>query len=127
MYEMNEAERALVEALRSGEYEQGAGFLETYGEMKGRKNCCLGVGCRIYPGNLEVQEGEACTFFDNDNAHLPPSVKEWLGWDTDAGYLNEPVDYEGRSYCSLIDLNDAGMHFNEIAAVIESGAVTRAS
>ena len=40
---MNENAKKWVKALRSGEFEQGTGYLR-----KGDKFCCLGVACAVY-------------------------------------------------------------------------------
>src|SRR5947199_768483 len=67
-----------VDALRSGDYKQTIGALENeYG------NCCLGVACRVAIGDglrVNVYSGRV-TSFDGEDAHLPASVRDWLGVD----------------------------------------------
>jgi hypothetical protein len=106
-------------ALRSGNYEQGKGALANNGRY-----CCLGVLCE-----LAVQEGvttreESGEFFSYDDARifLPESVQAWAGVsDHMGGRLPEPVyDDEMDHLDTLIQLNDLGRSFAEIADVIEA-------
>lgn len=72
-----------VAALRSGEFEQGAGYLKYNG-----KYCCLGVFCEIAIRNgcevqvLESDAQEGKFFFDGIADFLPRSVMEWYGFDS---------------------------------------------
>lgn len=105
---MNEAVKTKwVDALRSGEYKQGKGQLQT----KSGNFCCLGVLC-----DLAVQEGvldapeliDGETFsgyrYEGEAALLPKSVQAWAG--------NVRVG-------TLIDMNDSGKTFKTIARYIE--------
>lgn len=116
---MNENAKKLVEALRSGEYEQGTGVLRS----TNNRFCCLGVACDIsglgewrhepvegvspleYTYHVSDETGE------ESDAALPKSVCEWLGFNTRLG------GYEGNG---LSGKNDRGETFEEIAALIES-------
>jgi hypothetical protein len=110
-----------IDALRSGEYKQGAAYLR----KKDDTYCCLGVLC-----DLAVKDGVAVewsgewtgvAYVARDNASgrrpttaLPPVVSEWAGltkWGDDALEPREALDLTG--------LNDNGMPFGEIADVIE--------
>jgi len=103
-----------VKALRSGEYSQGEGQL-----VDSRDNfCCLGVLCNLAPTKIGTwlehpyggwAFGTKEAFFDS---HLPKSVMKWSGMNSD----------HGRLPCRLISLmnhNDRGMSFSEIADLIE--------
>ena len=94
-----------VTALRSGEYKQGTATLKedsTY--------CCLGVLCEISP------LGES----NWERYDLPTrEVMDWAGLQTGAGVL--PKFYRAKKIRvdKLIDLNDLGLSFKQIANIIE--------
>jgi len=113
---MNENEARLVEALRSGRYRQGCKALRP----EDNTYCCLGVACDVLtPENWNLKND----FWLSDGADsmLPWNVQRALGWATDHGRL----DFVGRdgTELSLLDLNDDGFTFDEIADVIEAGLV----
>lgn len=100
-----------IKALRSGEFKQGIGTLESkQGEL-----CCLGVLC-----NLALVEGicgyyndsDKPIYFDESSALLPDSVKLWARMNSEQGSLFE------KAY-SLSHFNDTGKSFDEIADIIE--------
>jgi hypothetical protein len=126
-YTPNEAERRLIDALRSGEYEQGTGKLRI-----GNKYCCLGVACQTTKVPLEeipsyggsiwgyVEAGIAGAPYDIN--YLPQAVRRELGWRWSTGMTEIPGDDE---WISLASLNDAGFTFNQIADIIEAGLVRK--
>jgi hypothetical protein len=120
---MNEAEKKLVGELRSGRYRQTIGRLrEIHPMVEGY--CCLGVACDI--SGLGEWEGGEFKVFDESNFSevlLPYSVLKWLGWKTARGLLN--VRGQGNRELSLIELNDEGLSFDQIADVIEAGLVVK--
>jgi hypothetical protein len=85
-----------VDALRSGEYEQGSGALATYREFDNAKGeygdwvpldkprfCCLGVLCDIAEKNgvttgTEDKNG-ATISFDGQQGLPPAAVEDWAG------------------------------------------------
>lgn len=99
--------KLLVDALRSGEFEQGQSYLTqifrnmspdgSFGEeYKPRKNCCLGVGCVVamkHGASVVANEQDAVghisyydpTHFrqheDLSDTHLPYVVRDWYGFD----------------------------------------------
>lgn len=104
-----------VAALRSGKYKQSTGVLRHAGGF-----CCLGVLCEV-----AIEEGiplvvekrgygyNAITY--NDSSHLlPRAVLSWaeMRWD-DGTFL-------GRVRKSLVQMNDHGATFEEIANIIET-------
>jgi hypothetical protein len=99
-----------VDALRSGDYQQGQCYLRTNSGF-----CCLGVLCDLYgkENNVEWQHNEVVGYFyENHSFSLPSSVLEWAGLE----YCNPRVDDETNS---LAGLNDKGSTFIEIANLIE--------
>lgn len=106
-----------VDALRSGNYEQGSYMLKS---GDGRY-CCLGVLC-----DLAVQEGVAREerttntpdpqyYYDGAADLLPASVIKWAGLDSN----NAQVEY-GDGVVPLSVLNDEeNLTFNEIADLVE--------
>lgn len=131
-----------IEALRSGEYEQGIGNLAVYDVNNTLTHCCLGVLCELavkdglpisreesrddngepYPEN--DREGVA-VHFDSSDCLLPESVMVWAGLDDDAGSFLEPdgdIKPDGEPFRRQADLagrNDGGASFTEIADLIE--------
>lgn len=112
-----------VEALRSGEYEQGTGYL-AYKYSGLQYFCCLGVACELY--NKENQEtplliepksvgNQIITKYENTEYKLPKVVTEWLGLSTEEGSYSI-----GYNKYDLATQNDIGMTFEGIADIIES-------
>lgn len=109
--------------LRSGQYVQGDGRLKQ--DRSGQTfHCCLGVACEVALQNgvelsVDISNGQFHNvyLFDNESSYLPNKVQDWLGlrhdnpivWDADNVYSYE-----------LVDLNDKGKSFEEIADLIES-------
>lgn len=121
-----DAIRKWVDALRSGEYEQGTGTLHPDGQY-----CCLGVACEVY--KQETGQGKWTDLDVDGPPHfvvseqmardtLPPVVADWLFGD---GYQTSPevmgdVDDDGyASTCELANLNDCYCTFARIADLIE--------
>jgi hypothetical protein len=105
-----------IAALRSGKYQQTKDVLND-----GIGMCCLGVLC-----DLHAQAHPDSPGWDNGNyldeeENLPQAVAEWAGMalGDDPGTLFLPVMHKGEPYTHLAKLNDNGMTFPEIAAVIE--------
>lgn len=119
---MNDNAKKWVEALESGEFEQGTGYL-----CKNNKYCCLGVACELY--SRENGEMSKSLQFDGSVAYgindyhsrytLISPVRDWLGLrDGNSTYGKE--NNVGEREHSLMGLNDKGTPFTEIAAVIKS-------
>jgi len=112
-----------VKALRSGEYKQGSGALETYGHY-----CCLGVLCEVaikeeVPLDVGTDiEGHSC--YDDAQSYLPDSVMLWSGVSSRRGDIPKGTILEGqvgnRLYGSLSSANDDGVRFDTIADYIEA-------
>jgi hypothetical protein len=119
---MNKAiKKRWVEALRSGHYEQGKGHLKL-----GDKHCCLGVLCEIAVTDRVVTPWKADPLWDefrfvaqsvgpcDSTLTLPIAVMEWAGLQ-----LQSPTVYVDGGVDELTKLNDDGLTFDAIAAVIE--------
>ena len=100
--------KELADAIRSGRFERGTGYLQRSKNMY----CCLGVACRV-----AEQHGTKIT--ESDDGHLvgneleyQPQVKFYYGFTAD------------EQFC-LANLNDnrggAAHTWDEIAAHIETG------
>lgn len=118
--------KLLLDALRSGKYEQGTGQLRFNNRF-----CCLGVACDIY--NKETNLGKWIvdsyptlgTLYWTTNrpgekaidTTLPNEVRDWFGFSESSGACNlQDLDF---AIC-LADLNDEGNSFEQIANFIES-------
>lgn len=123
---MNENIKTLwLEALRSGDYQQGKSVLQGDGKF-----CCLGVLCDLaeragviegvsqpsartdYETVRVYKDGYAGTF--NQTEVLPLKVRDWAQISDASPLVSLPAMNP-----SLAELNDSGMSFNEIADVIE--------
>ena len=132
---MNQRVKKLwVEALRSGEYQQGTGALKRYRELDFKADgtygpvdpkdctfCCLGVLTDLYIRETEGAAWENGEFFypafRGEEAILHPDVAEWAGIDT-----NPRLDLGEGSPSSrggIAALNDGGETFTTIADLIE--------
>lgn len=121
----NKVGKMWVEALRSGEYEQGTQTLEKEG-----KYCCLGVLCKVaQKEGIHVNTTDGVV--DGDSLAAQPHVAEWANIDT-AGGINAPIEYirgflmgglnidSGVLVSHLTQQNDfEKLTFNQIADVIE--------
>ena len=128
---LNENAQAWVDALRSGDYEQGRNNLHTV-EADYSLFCCLGVACDLFAkAHPEAGAWKPAAYpaqsFMAAIAELPNKVCDWLGLapvSQDAafeGYPNTNVAFLQNTPRpqSLIVLNDGGSTFAEIADVIE--------
>ena len=115
-----------VAALRSGEYEQTAGFLQTR-----EGYCCLGVLCDLHLRETGRGEwgppgmgGSLYTQCYRDDLGVdgeytpPPGVREWADMEEDPGvrvrHPDGSVELE-----ELVNLNDDGFSFAQLADLIE--------
>lgn len=133
MYDTKANRKKLADALRSGEYKQGAGNL-TFRmpfDPETEYDCCLGVACKLFTKeNPDVLKPNRRDFSGHlrtitlyvENGYfqygtfLPQVVMEWLGFKTENGTCYLP---EGGT-TSLATLNDHGTPFSKIADIIES-------
>lgn len=127
-------------ALRSGEYEQGKGYLkvEPEDENDKPKYCCLGVLCdvaiksglpldeeTVTDVNNEGYELQAVKFNGNQS-FLPPQVQDWAGMDGDGWSGGDPTvitkyGEEDELEFNISVLNDGENYdFNALADLIEA-------
>jgi hypothetical protein len=108
----------MVDALRSGKYEQ------TTNRFKDKKGglCCMGVLCEISnKGFFDSEDRYVCdsTYTDPDEYStqwVPETVKKWAGLRSNIGSFIVRMN-------SLTGMNDAeGLTFSEIADAIECHA-----
>lgn len=99
-----------VEALRSGEYKQGTGVLKSTRDPEHPTYCCLGVLV-----DVAKKHGVKGARLDPGQTHPTISVGEWAGIKAENGYISPKVNGE-----CLVNLNDHGATFAEIADLIEA-------
>lgn len=103
-----------VDALRSGEYEQGRGFL-----CKEEKYCCLGVLCEVAGIQRQLVHvfttiNAGISVYEGRGPKLPPQAAlDFVGLSSDIGMF---LGGEG----TLVEMNDDGVSFLTIADLIES-------
>lgn len=95
-----------VEALRSGEYEQGRGVLHNY---TANTYCCLGVLCRLYDDMKKKDDADFWfDWMDESGDHYP--AEEVMNW----------AKLETSQAVDLAELNDRlSSSFAQIADIIE--------
>lgn len=115
--------KELTDALESGEYEQATGALCK--EIDGESTyCCLGVACEVYNNAMKRSKkktlpissiGNSGFFlreYNGSTGNLPEEVREYFNFrDWDGSY---------GDCSSLVDDNDYGTSFKEIAKIIKS-------
>lgn len=129
-----ENQKKLVAALRSGEYKQAINALRPNG---GDKFCCLGVACDISElGRWDDDESYSVYMIEDDDSEerdesrLLPSVRDYYGWQSVDGVVNifrhikdNGKNHDGMTLISLLELNDDGFTFDQIADIIEARLV----
>jgi hypothetical protein len=117
-----EIKKQWVDALRSGEYEQGRGQLCD----SDNKYCCLGVLSELAAraGVVEkVQTGINDSYrYGGDASLMPGKVAEWAEYDSAGIWGKLPAEARGVvPESDLVGLNDSGNYtFEQIADVIET-------
>lgn len=99
-----------VNALRSDKYIQGRKAL-----LKDNTYCCLGVLCDLSPIEKDKPQPHLDTTWDENPSTLPSSITKWAGMNSSSGLLS--IKKTGSA--SLLEANDSGKSFNEIADIIE--------
>lgn len=109
-----------LEALRSGEYKQGTGYLH-----RGDEFCCLGVLCDLAEKAGVVKSGPSEAFtdqtvYDREVSSLPRSVRLWSGINTPMAMVGDIENDDGLWIGDdLAMANDSGYSFRMIADLIE--------
>ena len=123
-HKMNaEIKKQWVEALRSGDYEQGREALKLVEDDETVKHCCLGVLCDLYQkANGGDPDWSTESLYDSfgvepDTELLPIVVSQWAG----LGHSDNPgTRKRDEEEKPLAGHNDAGETFACIADMIES-------
>lgn len=113
----------LLPALRSGTYRQGRNFLRlTRRDDNAKLYCCLGVACDLY----DPLAWDSDNYFNGEvDTLLPVRVQGFYGLNDSGDFeIADPTRVPQRfkdmaSLGSLVELNDNGTPFDEIAAFIE--------
>lgn len=107
---MNDNAKKWIAALRSGEYKQCQNRLQNEDKF-----CCLGVACMVYEKETgkEAVRGSESGELDGLSLNAQPDVFNWLGLYNDNG------DAKKTTLPALIQLNDDGKSFEDIADHIE--------
>lgn len=128
---LSENAQKLVDALRSGEYNQGKRALTIVRNDDGtEQDCCLGVVCKlaiedgveIIVGNEvggPLTSGKTLKTYAGATSVLPQVVRKWIGFSTCDGCYDSDNTAADTATTLLAD-NDGGKTFEEIAAIIES-------
>lgn len=128
-----EIKKLWIDALLSGEYEQGRGVLCRVDDGK-KEWCCLGVltDLAIKAGIvMEITMSDSndpnnpnAVFFDDTHEKLPVKVQQWSGLETDLGeYSYEDINIDDEDIVvdqTLAEDNDNGTTFEQLASIIES-------
>lgn len=113
-----EVRKEWIRRLRSGEYEQGKGYLCFYG-----KYCCLGVLCEIAAEQKVVYRCETNEFeavsFSGEHEETRVANKEVVEWAGLRSANGMPKNKNGRCLAEMNDL--LGKSFTEIADLLETG------
>jgi hypothetical protein len=138
--ERNDLIKRWVTALRSGKYQQGQSHLRSKFIGGPDRFCCLGVLCDIQGAEwINVGRGTSGEHWrsafksDDSSAVLPTSMQSALGFLGNQGLFKMAKvskswrakiekhcrTSRGDDYGMLIEMNDGGMSFNEIADFIE--------
>ena len=133
-----EVKQKWIDALRSGNYEQGSEKLRNVSGY-----CCLGVLCDLYAQEYNTEwefmgyEDESNPqptdywYFEGQSEFLPESVMEWAGLKTNNPQVrvepqvrfevedNEDEDNSHYEDALIANVNDSGYTFNDLSKIIE--------
>jgi hypothetical protein len=124
-----EVKQKWIDALRSGEYEQGSEKLRSVSGY-----CCLGVLCDLYAQEHNTEwefrgyeetnlQPKDYWYFGEQSEFLPEFVMDWAGVKVNCPEvrvdINELDEEEWFYYEGLADLNDSGYTFNDLSKLIE--------
>lgn len=126
-YLPNEAEVKLIDALRSGKYNQGTGHLRPVAS----EFCCLGVACDVIGGSDGWWDSAPYAWsYDHHQELMPPWVGHQLAWSMGSDGMLRFRDRDDRLII-LSNLNDGGMMgkgrctFDQIADIISHGLILK--
>ena len=108
----------LVKTLRSGTYKQGRDILVDENDCF----CVMGVVCNESETDLEWRRGVGGVWYIDGQCYLlPGKIQKEYGFYNESGERSdgEPVEIKGVGYESLMDANDNGVSFEDLADYIE--------
>ena len=109
-------QKQLVDALRSGRFIQGTGFLQSVIDDDS-SYCCLGVACKVAEENDIIVNYDSYGRLSGGTLLRQIGVKNWFGFRGNTGKALEGIDGD------LPYLNDhVGLNFSKIADIIEENA-----
>jgi len=115
-FQFTEIQEKWLQALESGEYQQGHKWLRHDGCY-----CCLGVACEVMGFEYDLANASFKNGSRRMSWQLDKDVAASLGLRTQLGQLTEGVrGPSGGLFFNLASLNDNGMPFTEIAAYIRA-------
>lgn len=124
MYVLNTYQKIWLEDLENTTELQNANKLHTCVDGI-NAFCCLGRACYVL--GLESEEKKSVIwYFSKGNpkgktsTYAPRSVITKLKLRSNAGDFENPITYNGIEYPNLTEMNDAGISFKEIAAIIRT-------
>lgn len=114
---LTENQQAWVNALRSGEFTQATGTLQSGGSY-----CCLGVLCVVAERHGVPLVRDYAGGLFGGNLSRQSLVQDWVGIPRTSvnGIFSKAEDYPYS--LALTELNDRGMTFSQIADAIEKHA-----
>ena len=96
-----------IEALRSGKYFQGVGFLHSI-EMGAHYYCCLGVACEIFRNEFDIpvifDENRNMYYYDGKECYISYPLEKYLGLNCE--YAEELMLMNDTSRKSFIEIAD---------------------
>jgi hypothetical protein len=115
-----------IEALTSGEYERGEGYLHHIDADGDATFCCLGVLCDLaVKAGVEMgvdvydrSDGSKSVLYQDEESFLPFDVAQWADINPRGEFFIE-LSEGWMSPQSLPDLNDNGASFQALAAYIK--------
>lgn len=117
--------RTWIHALESGKYLQGSGHLHWQQEVEDtdcylNEYCCLGVACVLADLEPTNMVGSAMAYGLEEQTGLAPrETMEWLGLRHIAGVGGDVQVIDNVGNVSTVSsLNDRGLSFKEIAALL---------
>ena len=110
---MNEFFKKWIAALRSGKYKQGYAYLHRNGRF-----CAIGVACDLMADKLLLDTTRrGATSYNGLENGPPPAVVRELGLQSLAFQRYYTVD--GLSIINIVQANDLGLTFEQIADLAE--------
>ena len=112
---LGKLQRRWINALQSGVFPQGKGYL-----LRDGRYCCLGVACEMVLQSLRVGSAKHAQWGGCDKSP-PDELIDALGMYRSAGERPTKADGSPRRFPRCLwQMNDKGMSFEEIADLLSS-------